>query len=79
MAAPFLEGVMAFGKHLGPIFFQVSDKFSPKRKDELFEYLSSLPKDLQFFTEVRHPDWFANEAIETELFSTLKNLPNLPS
>jgi uncharacterized protein YecE (DUF72 family) len=45
----FLEGVLAFGEHLGPIFFQVSDKFSPKRKDELFAYLATLPKDLQFF------------------------------
>jgi uncharacterized protein YecE (DUF72 family) len=28
----FLKGVLAFGKHLGPIFIQVSETFSPNRK-----------------------------------------------
>lgn len=69
----FLEGIVTFGKHLGPIFLQVSDKFGPKRKDELFEYLGSLPKDVQFFLEVRHPDWFVKPTSE-ELFQKLKQL-----
>ncbi len=74
LTTEFLKGILAFKKHLGPIFIQVSESFSPKRKDELFEYLASLPKDLQFFAEVRHPDWFAKKAIQDELFSTLKDL-----
>ncbi|MBN8782387.1 MAG: hypothetical protein ABS85_07110 [Sphingobacteriales bacterium SCN 48-20] len=65
----FFRGIMAFGKHLGPIFIQVSDTFSPKRKTELFSYLESLPKDLSFFLEVRHPDWFTKES--EELFGFL--------
>lgn len=69
----FLESMATFGKHLGPIFLQVSDKFGPKRKDELFEYLGSLPKDVQFFLEVRHPDWFIKPASE-DLFQKLKQL-----
>lgn len=69
----FFRGIMGFGKHLGPVFIQVSDSFSPKRKEELFTYLSSLPKDLQFFLEVRHPDWFVKEKISNELFSFLKD------
>lgn len=69
----FLEGIVTFGKHLGPVFLQVSDKFGPKRKDELFEYLGSLPKDVQFFLEVRHPDWFVKPTSE-ELFQKLKQL-----
>jgi len=69
----FLESMVAFGKHLGPIFLQVSDKFGPKRKDELFEYLGSLPKDVQFFLEVRHPDWFIKPTTE-ELFEKLRKL-----
>jgi uncharacterized protein YecE (DUF72 family) len=69
----FLESIVSLGKHLGPIFLQVSDKFGPKRKDELFEYLGSLPKDVQFFLEVRHPDWFINPTSE-ELFQKLKQL-----
>ena len=68
----FLRGVTAFKEHLGPIFVQVSDSFSPKRKDELFTYLKSLPTDLQFFLEVRHPDWFAKENEREDMFEFLR-------
>ena len=68
----FLRGIVAFEKHLGPIFVQVSDSFSPKRKEELFTYLKSLPTDLQFFLEVRHPDWFGKEKDREDMFNFLK-------
>ena len=70
----FLEGILAFKEHLGPIFLQVSEKYSPKQRDKLFDYLHSLPIDLQFFLEVRHPDWFADKIIRKELFDTLRSL-----
>jgi uncharacterized protein YecE (DUF72 family) len=69
----FLQNIVTFGKHLGSIFLQVSDKFGPKRKDELFEYLGSLPKEVQFFLEVRHPDWFTKPTSD-ELFAKLRKL-----
>lgn len=69
----FLRGIVAFENHLGSIFVQVSDAYSPKRKEELFEFLSSLPTDVQFFLEVRNPDWF-KEPICKELFETLHQL-----
>jgi uncharacterized protein YecE (DUF72 family) len=68
----FLRGIVAFKEYLGPIFVQVSDTFSPKRKEELFTYLASLPKDLQFFLEVRHPDWFAKEKEREDMFNFLR-------
>jgi uncharacterized protein YecE (DUF72 family) len=74
LTTAFLEGVLAFGDNLGPIFLQVSEKYSPKQRDKLFEYLKKLPTDLQFFLEVRHPDWFADKAINKELFDTLRSL-----
>jgi uncharacterized protein YecE (DUF72 family) len=67
----FFRGIVAFEEFLGPIFIQVSETFSPKRKTELFDFLRSLPTDLQFFMEVRHPDWFGKPDIAAELFSTL--------
>jgi uncharacterized protein YecE (DUF72 family) len=70
----FLEGIIEFGEQLGPIFIQVSDKFSPQRKQELFDYLGSLPHDLQFFLEVRHPGWFENDKERKGLFNTLHSL-----
>jgi len=70
----FLEGILAFKEHLGPIFLQVSERYSPKQRDKLFHYLKTLPIDLQFFLEVRHPDWFADKVIRKELFDTLRSL-----
>jgi uncharacterized protein YecE (DUF72 family) len=69
----FFRGIVAFEEKLGPIFVQVSDAFSPKRKSELFEYLSSLPQDLQFFLEVRHPDWFGKEKEREDMFNFLRD------
>jgi uncharacterized protein YecE (DUF72 family) len=74
LTTAFLEGVLAFGENLGPIFLQVSEKYSPNQRDKLYKYLRSLPTDLQFFLEVRHPDWFADKVINKELFDTLRSL-----
>jgi uncharacterized protein YecE (DUF72 family) len=68
----FFRGIVAFEQHLGPVFVQVSDTFSPKRKQELFDFMSSLPKDLQIFLEVRHPDWFGKEKEREDLFNFLR-------
>ncbi len=73
ISTEFLRGIMGFEQHLGPIFVQVSDIFSPKRKEELFTYLESLPTDLQFFLEVRHPDWFAKEKDRQDMFDFLRD------
>ncbi|HMG68940.1 MAG TPA: DUF72 domain-containing protein [Chitinophagaceae bacterium] len=70
----FLRGIVAFEEHLGPLFIQVNETFSPKRMDELFTFLRSLPTDLQFFLEVRHRDWFGKKEIREVLFTTLKDL-----
>lgn len=71
MIDQFLQGIVAFKEHLGPVFIQLSDSFGPNRKEELFTFLQSLPKDVQFFLELRHPDWFSNEHIRKALFNTL--------
>lgn len=70
----FLRGVGAFHEHLGPVFIQVSERFSPNRRKELFDFLATLPKDIQFFLEVRHPDWFAKPDMKKEMFSLLSSL-----
>lgn len=74
LTTTFLEGVLAFGDNLGPIFLQVNEKYSPKQRDKLFAYLKTLPTDLAFFLEVRHPDWFSDKTINKELFDTLRSL-----
>ena len=71
MVAEFLHGIQAFNEHLGPVFMQLSDSFGPARKEELFAFLQSLPKEVTFFLELRHPDWFVQDAVRKELFNTL--------
>ena len=70
----FFRGIVGFGENLGPVFIQVSDTFSPNRRKELFDYLASLPKDFQFFLEVRHPAWFSKPDIRKEMFGALASM-----
>jgi uncharacterized protein YecE (DUF72 family) len=74
LTTAFLEGILAFGEMLGPVFVQVSDAFSPRRQEELFRYLKSLPTDLSFFVEVRNQEWFADPAASEALFGMLRSL-----
>ncbi len=74
LTTAFLEGILAFENHLGPVFLQVSDKYTPARRDALYNYMRSLPVDVQFFLEVRHPDWFADKAVLNELLQVLTQL-----
>jgi uncharacterized protein YecE (DUF72 family) len=70
----FLRGIRHFGPHLGPVLIQFSDRFSPKRKEELYTFLGSLPPDLLFFVELRHPSWFNNSATRREWLDCLRHL-----
>ena len=69
----FTKNIRAFGKQLGPVLFQVSDKFGPKRKQELLDYLELLPDDIQFFLEIRHPEWF-EDGFDKDLLKALIKL-----
>jgi uncharacterized protein YecE (DUF72 family) len=57
----FLEGVAALGETLGPIFLQLPPNFTPKNYEVLDHFLSSLPKDINVFVELRSPKWFEVE------------------
>lgn len=70
----FFRGVNALGEHLGPVLVQVNELFTPKRKEELFSFLALFPAGMQYFLEVRHPDWLAKPAIRKELFSKLSSM-----
>ncbi|HEX2532566.1 MAG TPA: DUF72 domain-containing protein [Chitinophagaceae bacterium] len=68
----FLESITAFGPLLGPAFLQVSEFFAPAQREALFGYLSSLPQGVPYFLELRHPGWFSDARIRTELFGFLE-------
>jgi uncharacterized protein YecE (DUF72 family) len=54
----FLNGINGFGKNLGPVFFMPHPSMGPKNMAILEDFISSLPKDLSIFIELRHKDWF---------------------
>lgn len=70
----FLQGILGFGNKLGPVFIQLSERYTPARRDQLLFYLEQLPTDLRFCLEVRHPEWFENPEIRQWLFSQLDML-----
>jgi len=70
----FLKGIMGFGTKLGPVFLQLSENYSPRKKDQLLDYLKKLPTDLRFFLEVRHPEWFGDPETRNWLFMHLREL-----
>ena len=70
----FLESIIGFGQHLGPAFLQLSENFSPAQWDGLLSYLKAWPRDVQLFTEVRHPQWFTNRHARDAYFTALKEM-----
>lgn len=74
LTTAFLTGIHALGNLLGPIFLQLGDSFGPKNLPELQHYLEHLPKDVTFFVELRHQEWFSNPEFRTEVFNLLRQL-----
>ncbi len=70
----FLNGVLAFGKQLGPVFLQLSEKYSPERGLQLLHYLENWPVDVPLFVEVRHEKWFSDRENREWLFGHLHRL-----
>lgn len=72
--AAFLQGIRAFEENLGPAFLQLGEHYGPADRDALFHYLATLPTDLSFFVELRHPQWFSDDKIREETFEVLRTL-----
>lgn len=70
----YFKSIKIFEDHLGPTFIQVNEKFSPKRKYELFEFLKKLPHDSACFLEVRNEAWFSSKEQLEELTGYLQDL-----
>ncbi|ANI88406.1 hypothetical protein A9P82_03265 [Arachidicoccus ginsenosidimutans] len=69
----FIDTMRNFDNYLGAIFIQLNETFAPTRKNELFSYLKTLPNDIPFFLEVRHPQWFSDKNINKELLNFLED------
>lgn len=71
LTSEFLLGIHAFGKTLGPVFLQVSERYTPVRKAQFMSYVKDWPKDVRLFAEVRHPEWFSDAETREFLFAGL--------
>lgn len=69
----FLEGISHFGNKLGPVFLQLSDRFGPKRSEEIYAYVDQFPRDIELFVEVRHEAWYSDPVVRSEFFATLSS------
>ena len=70
----FLQSILHFSQHLGPVFLQLSENFSPVQLNTLRPYLEAWPHDVPLFVEVRHPQWFVEKKVRNDYFQTLKKL-----
>ena len=68
----FLEGIDGFGKNLGPVFLMPHPQMGLKHMETFERFITSLPKDIDLFLEVRHPEWFSKEG--AELFKLMQRL-----
>jgi len=69
----YLNVVAAFGKHLGPVFLMPHPQMSLKHLDTIEAFISDLPKDIDMFLELRHPDWYQfPEGYDPALYNFLR-------
>ena len=68
----YLEVVSEFKEHLGPIFLMPHPQMNPKQLDTLEEFITDIPKDIDLFLELRHPDWYLEDGYNTALYDFLK-------
>jgi uncharacterized protein YecE (DUF72 family) len=67
----FLAGLMALGSNLGPTFLQMPPNFTPKHFQTLCEWVDAWPIDVQLAVELRHPGWYDDQVLLSELIAFL--------
>ncbi|MEO7992457.1 MAG: DUF72 domain-containing protein [Chryseolinea sp.] len=70
----FLQAIYSFKENLGPIFLMPHPQMGYKTLDTIQAFIESLPKDIDLFVELRHPEWFANAEAFENAFNTFEKL-----
>jgi uncharacterized protein YecE (DUF72 family) len=65
----FLKGVAGFGGKLGPLFLMPHPGMGPQTLERIETFIQSLPSTVKVYTELRHPDWFADAETFRRVFS----------
>lgn len=70
----YLANISTFGKYLGPFFLQFSDILGFQEFFFLQKYLEELPANFDVFVELRHVDWYADDAARKDVFELFRKL-----
>lgn len=75
----YLDNSSRLEEKLGTIFLQLHSNFGPKNLDRLTNFVISWPKGIPLAVEVRHKDWFEDEAVFTDFTQLLEtnNIANV--
>jgi uncharacterized protein YecE (DUF72 family) len=72
----FINNIKVFGNELGPVFITHDEKIKWDADAEkgFFDYLVSLPKDIQFFVEERWPGFYQDKKLMERYYTRLREL-----
>jgi len=62
-----MNSLSILNEKLGPCFMQLPPYFGADRLDSLIRFFTHYPSEFDLSIELRHPSWFEDEAITTEL------------
>src|SRR5690554_1326317 len=67
----FCDAISHFEEKLGMTFLQMPDNFHPKYMDRVQSFIESFPKEIPLAVEMRHTDWFTDQATADALSQLL--------
>lgn len=67
----FVEGVRRLDVSLGTCFLQMPENFKSDKFADLEAWLHQWPEDIDLAVEVRHPSWFGDEELLSDLAALL--------
>ncbi|MGM0546664.1 MAG: DUF72 domain-containing protein [Bacteroidota bacterium] len=68
----YYNSIVHFRKKLGTTFLQLRDNFKPKFFDRVVTFVEHWPQGVPLAIEFRHPDWFDDEGVASELYNLLE-------
>lgn len=68
----FCNSVRHFGDNLGTVFMLMPPNYAPKSLPDLIKFIEKWPKDIPLAVELRHEGWYADKAVNDEIFNALK-------
>ncbi|MGB8704014.1 MAG: DUF72 domain-containing protein [Gillisia sp.] len=68
----FVTNLLPLKQKLGMVFLQMPENFLPKNMERLEPFFKHWPREIPLSLELRHTDWYNDEAVANELNEILK-------